>query len=247
MIPKIIHYCWFGGKEKPKEVNDYILTWKRVLPDYQIIEWNESNFDLNFNQYVKEAYDKKKYAFVSDVCRLYALKEMGGVYLDTDVEVLKSFDSFLNKESSFLGEEQKGKLLGTAVIGAEPCCPWICRFIELYDTLFFVKKNGTLDITPNTERLTQFLKKSEILGPKIYPIDFFCAKDYKSGRVTITDNTVCVHHYAESWVEPLKCEKYEALFWKFFGMKNLNILGKIYGRVLLPIKRFLNYMSMPKL
>ena len=89
MIPKIIHYCWFGGKEKPKEVNDYILTWKKVLPDYQVIEWNESNVDLDFNRYVKEAYGKKKYAFVSDVCRLYALKEMGGVYLDTDVEVLK--------------------------------------------------------------------------------------------------------------------------------------------------------------
>ena len=91
------------------------------------------------------------------------------------------------------------------------------------------------------------MKKSEVIGPNVYPIDYFCAKDYKSGRVTITDNTVCIHHYAESWVEPLKCEKYEALFWKTLGVKNLNILGKIYGRVLLPVKRFLNYMSMPKL
>ena len=105
-IPKIIHYCWFGRGEKPEIVKRCINSWKENLKDYEIIEWNENNFDININNYVKEAYENKKYAFVSDYVRVYALYNMGGIYFDTDVEVFKSLDEFL-QEDSFWGFEEK--------------------------------------------------------------------------------------------------------------------------------------------
>lgn len=238
MIPKIIHYCWFGGKKKPQEIDNYINTWQKICPDYIIKEWNENNFDINYNKYVFEAYNAKKYAFVSDVCRMYALYNDGGIYLDTDVEVLKSFNSYLNNES-FIGEEQKGLLLGTAVIGSEPKIQWIKDFLSLYDGISFVQHNGMFDILPNTSRLTKFLKTYQDSRPNVYPVDYFCAKDYKSGEVEITKNTVCIHHYAASWVEPLRIQKMEAKFWNLLGINySLNISGKIYWRIIKPLKVF---------
>ena len=243
MIPKIIHYCWFGSKKLDECTNNYVHSWKEILPDYQIVEWNESNFNVEYNRYVKEAYELKKYAFVSDVCRLYALQQMGGIYLDTDVQVIKKFDSFLH-DGSFIGEEQNGKLVGTAVIGAEPGTPWINEFLAKYDSLTFKKRFGALDTTANTERLTKFFIKHKEVAPKIYPIEYFCAKDYKTGSITQTPNTVCIHHYAASWVEPLKFEKYEKKFWSCLGLKNLNILGKIHGRILTPLKKLFFCLSL---
>jgi len=236
MIPKIIHYCWFGLKEKPESILAYIRTWREKLPDYQIIEWNENNFDVHCNTYVSQAYELKKFAFVSDVCRLHALKQMGGIYLDTDVQVLKTFDPFLDCDS-FIGEEQNGKLLGTAVIGATKGTAWINDFLSIYASLKFVRTFGSMDITANTERLTKFLKKKQNNKPRIYPVDYFCAKDYQTGSVVVTHNTVCVHHYSASWVEPLKIQKIEAEFWKKLRLNNFNITGKIYGRIWMPIKK----------
>ena len=123
MIPKIIHYCWFGRKKKPQDVINNIRNWQIVMPDYQIKEWNEDNFDLNSMTFTKEAYLVKKYAYVSDVVRLYALMTEGGIYLDTDVRALKPFDSYLH-HSSFIGLEATSRL-STAVIGAMKATPWI--------------------------------------------------------------------------------------------------------------------------
>ena len=116
-IPKKIHYCWFGGNPLPKETVEYIKSWKKYCPDYEIIEWNESNFDINRNLYIKQAYEAKKYAFVSDYVRVFALYKYGGIYLDTDVEVFKDFNDLLDNES-FWGFEQEN-YIATSTIGAK--------------------------------------------------------------------------------------------------------------------------------
>ena len=197
MIPKIIHYCWFGKSPKPDSVKKCIESWKKCLPDYEIIEWNESNFNIREWKYCREAYAVKKYAFVSDVCRIYALKQFGGIYLDTDVGVIKSFDPFLQHQS-FIGEE-RCHTIGSGVIGAEKNTPWIGDFLDLYKSMKFIKCNGRLLDYPNTMYLTNFLNERNKDLPTIYPIDFFCAKDYETKEIMVTENTVCIHNYAASW------------------------------------------------
>ena len=149
-IPKKIHYCWFGNNELPEEQKKYIETWKKHCPDYEIKEWNEKNFDINSNKYVKEAYEAKKFAFVSDYVRLHALYNEGGIYMDTDIEVLKSFDVFL-KHTAFIGFEDL-KHIGTGVIGAEKGNKWIRLLLKDYDNISFYTKNGEIDLTTNREK-----------------------------------------------------------------------------------------------
>ena len=135
MIPKKIHYCWFGGKSKPQKVLDCIASWRQFLPDYQIVEWNEENFDIYQNRYAREAYEAQKYAFVSDFARLKILYDEGGIYLDTDIEVVQNFENFLH-HGAFMGFEY-WKFLATCVIGAEPQHPMIWDFLRI----FHFKKN----------------------------------------------------------------------------------------------------------
>lgn len=207
MIPKIIHYCWFGKKEKPSELKKYIESWKTHLPDYKIIEWNESNFDYRGWKYTREAYISKKYAFVSDVARLYALYMGGGIYLDTDILVLKDFDELLDNVT-FIGYEAD-MLPGTGIIGAEKGTEWIGDFLKLYEEIPFISYKGRFDLMPNTVRL----KKSGILqgckfdnqeviinGIHIYPFDCLCAKEFLSNKICQTDRTFCIHDYQSSWM-----------------------------------------------
>lgn len=208
MIPKIIHYCWFGRNPKPQKVLDYIETWKRFCPDYEIKEWNEDNFDYKSLKYTREAYAVKKYAFVSDVARLYALYNYGGIYFDTDIFVLKNFDDLLENES-FLGYETNN-ILGTGVIGAEKGTTWLLDFFNVYKNLSFITKYGNLDLLPNTLRLKKlsFLKdfvfdnqEAIILHQiHVYPFEFFCAKDFKSKTINATKATYCIHNYTGSWL-----------------------------------------------
>lgn len=202
MIPKIIHYCWFGKKDKPQSVLDYIKGWKEICIDYEIKEWNENNFDVNKYLFTKEAYKMKKFAFVSDVCRLYALINYGGIYLDTDVEVKKSFDDLLSLRS-FLGKEMPFKL-STAVIGAEKNVDWIKDFLATYDNKHFIRRLGKLNTLENTALLTTFFNHNY---PKyfdnvsIFDIDFFCAKLFSNGEYCISNNTYAIHHYFGSWIK----------------------------------------------
>ena len=145
MIPKIIHYCWFGGKPLPEDAKKYIESWEKYCPDYKICRWDESTFDINEIPYVKEAYEAKKWAFITDYVRLYVLKNIGGIYMDTDVEVIKNLDCFLN-EKGFSGFE-KIDAVPTGIMAAEKNHPFIIELLHDYDNLHFLKDDGTLDLS----------------------------------------------------------------------------------------------------
>lgn len=212
MIPKIIHYCWFGKKDKDKMIEKNIETWKKFFPDFEIIEWNESNFDINFCKYAKEAYEKKKYAFVSDYVRLYALYNFGGIYFDTDVEAIKGMTKLLKKDKDIYGFELENKIM-TGVMISRPKSDIIKEFLNTYQNKVFIKEDNTLDLTPNTQILTELLVKKgislnnqlqEFSDFIILPIDYLTAFDLKNSCENSTVNTLTIHHYAFSWAAPKK-------------------------------------------
>lgn len=169
------------------------------MPDYEIKEWNEENFDVNACAFTREAYAMRDYAFVSDVCRLKALYEQGGIYLDTDVEAVRPFDAFLH-HSSFCGYEAH-EYIGTGVIGAEKGCRWIGMFWELYKRRHFINAFGHAVRTANVKLLTRELMPKVPLKdrPELFAIDYFCAKNWDTKKIVVTEHTVCIHHYACSW------------------------------------------------
>lgn len=210
MIPKIIHYCWFGGKAVPDNLQRYMATWRTLMPDWEIREWNEHNFSIGTAPlYVQEAYREQKWAFVSDYVRIWALNLHGGVYLDTDVEVLKSFEDLLN-DVAFIGlEESLAHLPGTCVMGCEAHCNWASDMLTLYDDIRFVRKDGTLNMTTNVQRMgIKLIEKGfipcrneqyiDVYGLRIYTHDYF--SPITSTRVMRkTKNTYCIHHFTGSW------------------------------------------------
>lgn len=199
MIPKIIHYCWFGGKDKPESFSKYLATWKRLLPNYEFKEWNEENFDVNFWIYSREAYAMGCFAHVSDVCRMYVLNVYGGVYMDTDVELCESLDPYLS-DGSFLGMEDEENV-GTCVIGSEPGRKWLKDVLDYYGRTHFVNIWGHPVRTPNTilltKRIFNHLAKSDM--PKIYPVGYFCDFNQGSGDSKIPIKVVSIHHYDALW------------------------------------------------
>lgn len=212
MIPKIIHYCWFGGKPLPKSAEKCIASWKKYLPDYEIKRWDESNFDVNAIPYTREAYAACKFAFVSDYARFWILYHYGGVYFDTDVEVIRPIDDIINR-GGFLGVESNRNGIytvnpglgfaatqGTAVIG---------EMVNLYSTFHFINTDGASDLKNIVEITTDYLSSKglqntdeiqDCCGFTIYPKDYFCPIDYDTRELKITENTRTIHHYAESWV-----------------------------------------------
>lgn len=211
MIPKKIHYCWFGGNAMPDSLKQYILTWKKLCPDYEIIQWDESNFDILSNDYVREAYENKKWAFVSDYVRLYAIFSQGGIYMDTDVEVIKPLDSFLHYKG-FTGFETMENPL-TGIIGAEKHNPLIKKALENYNHIRFVNKDGSLNLTTNIDYFREicvaegYLMNGEyqcINGFAIYPCEYFCPFDFLNRKFIITDNAYTIHHFAGSWIPKRK-------------------------------------------
>ena len=207
MIPKKIHYVWLGRGKKPELAIKCIDSWKKYLSDYEIIEWNEDNFDINSNKYLKEAYENRKFAFASDYIRLKVLYDFGGIYMDTDVEVIKKLDCFLNNKA-FSGFENNN-FIPTGIIAAEKHNKWIGKLLSDYDNISFVKDSGNFDLTTNTVRITNTTKKCydlilessyQDLGDVVfYPYDYFCPKDWNTGNINITHNTYTIHHFAGSW------------------------------------------------
>jgi len=228
MIPKIIHYCWFGGNPKPSDVEKYIATWRRYCPDYEIKEWNESNFDVHMNRYCSEAYDNKKWAFVSDVARVYALYNEGGIYMDTDVEVVKSLDPLL-QDGAFLGFEGK-EWIATNIMGTEAKNPFFKKFLDSYETRSFVREDGSFDETTNVGEMTRLLTEEyglqkTGLGQKIahfivYPSDFFSPYDYINGTLKKTPNTYTIHWFSQSWIKRSKLKtRLSQLYHRIFKVK----------------------------
>lgn len=208
MIPKIIHYCWFGGKEIPKPEQDYIASWHKFMPDYEFMLWNEENFDINSVVYVKEAYECKKYAFVSDYVRLWALDKFGGIYFDTDVEVLKPFDYFLGLPA-FAGYEDSAALpIGTCVLGSRPHGVWVQEQLGDYDNRHFIDANGNMDLTTNVQTVLKIMKANGFKNNGLYsvyknelhvfPCDYFSPLS-STRLLKITGNTYSIHHFAGTW------------------------------------------------
>lgn len=238
MIPKKIHYCWFGGNPLPEDAVYCINSWKKYLPDYEIIEWNESNFDLNMNDYVKEAFEAKKWAFITDYVRLYALYEYGGIYMDTDVEVIKNLDCFL-EDKGFSGFEDVDRI-PTGIMAAEKENKFIEMQLNTYNGRHFLI-DGKPDLTTNVETITNYAlskgfvlnnKLQEIDDFKIYPKDYFCPKNSQTLELNITENTYTIHHFSGSWMK--NSSKWKQKLKKILGVKICTIivdfLNKINGK-----------------
>lgn len=242
MIPKKIHYCWFGGKEKPKSVIECIETWKKFCGDYEIIEWNEKNFDVNVCQYTRDAYKEGKWAFITDYVRLYAMVTEGGIYMDTDVEVVKNLDIFLDNQA-FSGF-QTNDSIPTGIMACEKNYKIFKELLEEYNDRSFYNNDGSLNLITNVEYITnKYLKyglvlnncKQCIQGFMLYPVDYFCAKSWKTGIVNKTEFTYTIHHFAGSWLplEEQKLLKVNTFCSKYFGPFS-RIAFLIYKYILKP-------------
>ena len=212
-IPKIIHYCWVGGAPKPKSVLYCIESWKKYCPDYEIREWNETNYDFSKNPYMKQAYEAKKWGFVPDYARLDIIYEYGGIYLDTDVEIIRSFDPLL-KQEAFMGFEETGD--GEYFVncgqgfGAVVHNEIIKKARDLYDHIDFINADGSLNMVPSpyytTKSLQQFglikvNREQELSGLTVYSSEVLCPKNFRTGKIKITDKTVSIHHFTASWLD----------------------------------------------
>ena len=228
---KTIHYCWFGRNKKPKILKKCLASWKKFCPDYEIKEWNEDNFDVNCCAYVKEAYQSKKWAFVSDYCRFYILYNFGGIYLDTDVEIIKSINDLPN---TFVGFESKTSVASGLIRGA---CKGdkICKMmLDSYEKDKFILEGGKLNTNTVCVRETNILKslglvlnnsKQQIGETTIFPSEYFCPQDMVTGKITISNNTYSIHRYQGSWLS--KKEKFKLFIRKILGNKLYTKIKKI--------------------
>ena len=237
MIPKIIHYCWFGGKPLPKIAEKCIASWKKYLPGYEIKRWDESNFDVNAIPYTREAYAACKFAFVSDYARFWILYHYGGVYFDTAVEAINNMDDIISA-GNFMGVEQQNDEritvapgLGIGVIRENSL---FGQMIEVYSRAHFLNDDGTPCLKNIVEITTEQLQKyglrniseiQECCGFTIYPKDYFCPIDYDTRELKITENTRTIHHYAESWVP--RSTRFKNTLSRLFGKRFMSCLIRI--------------------
>lgn len=243
---KIIHYCWFGRTPLPPLALKCIESWKKYLPEYEIKEWNEDNFDVNIIPYTKEAYEAKKYAFVSDYARFWILYKYGGLYFDTDVEVIKPLDDIIAK-GPFMGCEKEIKDVKGATtkavapglgLGVNPGVGLYKEMLDLYTSLHFVDGKGNLNLKTVVDYTTELLCKhglenkpgiQYVAGIYIYPVDYFCPISVDDGKLRVTSNTRTIHHYAQSWQSPAR--KYGR---KFILMIGGNRLKRLIKKMLKP-------------
>lgn len=240
MIPKIIHYCWFGSKPIPKEYQRYIDSWRKFLPDYEIKQWDESNYDVHCIPFSSEAYNVGKFAYVSDYARLKILYEHGGIYFDTDVEVIRSIDDIITR-GAFMAFEKNttasaDELLNVAIglgFAVEPKHPLIKEILEFYEKRHYIYPDGHLEQITIVRIVTDILKShglsrsdipTTIKGVTVYPWDYFCPVEFLSSKLEITGNTRTIHHYSASWMswsDKLKMRKgyYANKLRKLLGIK----------------------------
>ena len=213
MIEKKIHYCWFGGKPFGEKEKKCIESWKKFCKDYEIIEWNESNCDLTINNFVKQAYERKRYSFVSDYFRCYAVYNHGGIYLDTDVEIIKPLDDLLSNHAYFgIENNEDGNSVASGLgFGCEKNHFVLKELLDKYDEIDFIDENGKERNVPCPKLETEVLKKygfndklnetQKLIDITIYSSEYFSPKSYEIGKLEITENTYSIHHYSMSWVD----------------------------------------------
>lgn len=236
-IPKVIHYCWFGKGEIPEKNLNCIASWRKYCPDYQIKCWNEDNYDVNKNLFIKQAYEKRKFAFVSDYARLDIIYNYGGIYFDVDVEVIKNIDSLLEHKAFFGLEEVESKYYVNSGLGfgAEKNLSFLKEIMEVYENSNFLLEDGSINAKPCPIITNEVLLKQKNLdirknqfynvdGIIIYPTEYFDPKSYETGNLNITGNTMTIHHYDGTWID--ETSKLYKKYSKIFGERIASILIK---------------------
>lgn len=234
-IPKVIHYCWFGRGKMPPLAEKCIESWKKFCPDYEIVCHTEDNFDIGQNRYAKEAYDAKKWAFVSDYVRLKVMFDQGGIYMDTDVELIKPIDELI-KENGYMGFDDSGLIATGLGFACEKGNELVGAMLADYDHIPFVLPDGSYDTAPCPDRNTETMKKlgfnldikdQIFMGIRILPEDYLCPVKYYSGKKVITKNTYSIHHFCASWTTPTAKR---TLFLK--RLVGVGMYDKLYGKFL---------------
>lgn len=234
-IPKIIHYCWFGKGKMPPLAEKCIKSWKRYCPEYKIVCHNEENFDITENRYAREAYEAGKWAFVSDYVRLKVLYDEGGIYFDTDVELIKPIDKLL-EEGGYMGFDDNGLISTGLGFACEKGNELVCRLLADYDDIPFVLPDGSYDMTPCPDRNTKTMEKlgmdisnknQVFMGIRMLPEDYLCPIKYYTGKKKITENTLSIHHFCASWTS--KRAKRTLFVKRIVGVK---LYDKLYGKFL---------------
>ena len=244
-IPHIIHYCWFGGNEKPDNIKAFIKEWKEKLPDYTFAEWNESNFSIDdAPEYVKEAYSVKKYAFVSDYARIKALCEQGGIYFDTDIALVRRFDNLLDGHEMVLGFESD-RQLETAFIASTPGNKYISTFLKTYENRHFINPDGSYDMSVINKHFSDCMESfgvsldnEEIQNIDegaviVYPREYFAAFDIGNWHIKPTENTYTIHHMNSSWTTSKKKLYFGVIHFlqKILGFNGYDKLKAKYDRI----------------
>lgn len=238
MIPKTIHYCWFGRGQMPDLALKCIESWHKFMPDYEYKLWNEDSFDVNQIPYTKEAYEAKKYAFVSDYVRLWVLEREGGVYLDTDVEVLKPFDDLLDNKAFAGFEGSKYLPLGTCVLSTKAHGEWVIEQLGYYYGRHFLKADGSFDLTTNVQFISEKMCErgfaqngieQDYKDLHVYPVDFFSPRQ-TTGEYYRTENTYCDHLGMGSWKR--NGNGWKTVVRRIVGQKNMTNLIKLKRKLL---------------
>lgn len=229
MIPKIIHYCWFGRGDLPQLAMDCVASWHKYMPDWEYKLWNEDSFDVTQVAYTKEAYEARKYAFVSDYVRLWALNKFGGLYLDVDFVVFKPFDDLLhwNAFAGFEGSKHSPLMMG--VVASCAFGVWVQEQLDHYKDRHFIMPDGSFDMTTNVQFITEMMKEQGFVqnGKEqdykdlhVFPVDYFCPRQ-TTGEYFRTENTYCDHLGLRSWSE-------DGVGWKAWLLKLFGQRGKIW-------------------
>lgn len=234
-VPKVIYYCWFGRGKLPKLSEKCLKSWKKYCPDYKIVCINEDNFDVSQNRYASEAYSAKKWAFVSDYARLKVLFEEGGIYLDTDVELIKPLDSLVEK-GGYMGFDDNGIVSTGLGYACEKGNELVGELLKDYDGIPFVLADGSYDMTPCPNRNTETMKRlgmdtsvqdCTFMGIRMLPEDYLCPIKYYTGKKKITKNTYSIHHFSASWTSAKS--KRTTFIKRIIGVK---LYSKLYGKFL---------------
>lgn len=239
MIPKIIHYCWLSNDPIPTELQTCMESWRKYLPEYELILWNFDRFPKSQSKWVNDAFDNKKYAFAADYIRIYALYHYGGIYLDMDVEVVKPFEPFLNLNTMLGYENSKSGGLEVAAFGVQKHSPWMKACLDYYDTRVFVNEDGSFNVQPlpgvikrclerngyklckvvNLQEAERMMDDCEI---PVFPFEYFSPKNHVNGKIYNTPKTVTIHHFAGSWLPWYF--RMEQRFWETLGLRDMRII-----------------------